>query len=153
MLLQDDGEGSSARAAWERLALGYWKPLFVFLRRKGLDHDVAADAIQGFFAHLLNRDFLRKIERGNGLFRSFLLKALQNWRTDQHRAATAQKRGDGEPVIAFHEIEEVTSSPSGDDVFAEERSTAGGHERFTTTPSRNWASVSVVADGRHTFWS
>lgn len=112
-LLQDDGEGSPAHTAWEKLARGYWKPLYVFLRRKDLDHDTAADAIQGFFAHLLNRDFLRKIERGNGLFRSFLLTSLQNWRTDQHRAATAQKRGSSVPVIPLHEIEDITSAPNG----------------------------------------
>ncbi len=112
-LLQDDGEGSSAHAAWEKLARAYWKPLYVFLRRKELDHDTAADTIQGFFAHMLNREFLRDIERGSGRFRSFLLTSLQNWRTDQHRAATAQKRGGDEPVIPLHEIEEMTCAESG----------------------------------------
>lgn len=119
-LLQDDGDGSPAREAWEKLALAYWKPLYVFVRRKGLDHDTAADAIQGFFAHLLSREFLRKIERGNGLFRSFLLTSLQNWRTDQHRAAAAQKRGRSAPVIPWHEIEEVTSARSGSDESPED---------------------------------
>ncbi|MCB1099087.1 MAG: sigma-70 family RNA polymerase sigma factor [Verrucomicrobiae bacterium] len=111
--MQDNGEGTSADSAWEKLARAYWKPLYVFLRRKELDHDTAADAIQGFFAHLLSREFLRKIERGNGLFRSFLLTSLQNWRTDQHRAATAQKRSQGSPVIPLHEIEEIISAPNG----------------------------------------
>lgn len=118
--MQDDGEGSSASAAWEKLALAYWKPLYVFLRRKGLNHDTAADAIQGFFAHLLSREFLRKIKRGDGLFRSFLLASLQNWRTDQHRATTAQKRGQSAPVIPLHEIEEVISAPDGTDDSPEE---------------------------------
>jgi DNA-directed RNA polymerase specialized sigma24 family protein len=120
VLLQDDGEGSSAHAAWERLARGYWKPLYVFLRRKEIDHDTAADGIQGFFAHMLNREFLRKIERGDGLFRSFLLTSLQHWRSDQHRASTAQKRGGSAPVIPLHEIEEVTSAQSGIDDSPEE---------------------------------
>ena len=85
----------------------------MFLRRKGLDHDTAADAIQGFFAQLLSSEFLRKLERGSGLFRTFLITSLQNWRTDQYRAATAQKRGSALPVIPLHEIEEVTCA-SGD---------------------------------------
>ena len=104
---------SSAHAAWEKLARAYWKPLYVFLRRKELDHDTAADAAQGFFAHLLNREFLRKIERGDGLFRSFLLTSLPNWRIDQHRSATAQKRGGNSPMIPLHEIEEFTGDQRG----------------------------------------
>lgn len=111
-LLQNDGEGSPAHAAWEKLARAYWQPLYVFLRRKNLDHDAATDSTQGFFAHLLSHEFLRTIERGNGLFRSFLLTSLQNWRTDQHRAAIAQKRGGRAPVIPLHEIDEVTSVTS-----------------------------------------
>lgn len=95
VLLQGGGEPGEAQVAWERLARGYWQPLYVFLRRRGMDHHTAADDIQGFFAHLLDRDFLRRIERGEGLFRSFLLTALQHWRTDQYRAATARKRGSG----------------------------------------------------------
>lgn len=119
-LLQEDAEGSTAHAAWENLAGSYWKPLYVFLRRKELDHDTAADTIQGFFAHLLNREFLRKIERGNGRFRSFLLTSLQNWRTDQHRAANAQKRGGNTLVIPLHEIEEFTAHQGSAEIPAEE---------------------------------
>ncbi|MEM7147014.1 MAG: sigma-70 family RNA polymerase sigma factor [Verrucomicrobiota bacterium] len=113
VLLQNDSEGSPTHAAWEKLARAYWKPLYVFLRRKEGDHNTAADAIQGFFAHLMSREFLRKVERGDGRFRSFLLTSLQNWRRDQHRAATAQKRGGGSPVIPLHEIEEVTGDEGG----------------------------------------
>jgi RNA polymerase sigma-70 factor (ECF subfamily) len=96
---------ATSRAEWEHLARSYWQPLYVFLRRQGLDHHAAADDIQGFFIHLLSRDFLRRIERGNGLFRSFLLAALKNWRTDQHRAATAKKRGDGVAPLPLDELE------------------------------------------------
>ena len=105
-LLQNEGDGSTANAAWEQLARAYWKPLYIFLRRRGQDHHSAADDIQGFFAHLLSREFLRKIERGSGLFRSFLLTSLQHWRTDQYRAATAQKRGGGVSLISFDEMED-----------------------------------------------
>ena len=120
VILQDDGEKSSAHAAWEKLACDYWKPLYVFLRRKEVDHDTAADAIQGFFAHLLSREFLRKIERGNGLFRSFLITSLQNWRIDQHRTTTAKKRGGNAAMIPLHELEEAISDLSDPDGSPEE---------------------------------
>ena len=99
------GTDSESLAGWERLARAYWQPLYAFLRRRGADHHSAADDVQGFFAHMLGRDFFRRIERGDGLFRTFLLTALQRWRIDQHRAATAQKRGLGIAPLSFPELE------------------------------------------------
>ena len=93
LLQKSDGGGETSIKAWESLARAYWKPLYAFLRRRGSDHYSAGDDIQGFFAHLLQRDFLKRIGRNEGLFRSFLLTSLKNWRTDQHHAATAGKRG------------------------------------------------------------
>lgn len=107
-------------AGWERLARAYWQPLYAFLRRRGADHHAAADDIQGFFAHLLGKDFLRNMEPGSGLFRSFLLTSLQHWRTDQHRAATAQKRGNGIPTLPLDELEAAGAMPVSIDATAEE---------------------------------
>lgn len=121
MLHQAQGEApTEALTGWERLARAYWQPLYAFLRRRGADHHAAADDIQGFFAHLLSRDFLRRIERGNGLFRSFLLTALQHWRTDQHRAATAQKRGGGLAPLAVEDLEAIGRMPVSTDDTPEE---------------------------------
>ena len=105
ILAEAGGASGETSAAWEQLARSYWQPLYAFLRRKGLDHHTAADDIQGFFAHLLSRDFLRRIEQGDGLFRSFLLAALNNWRIDQIRAASAKKRGDGVRPLPLDEVE------------------------------------------------
>jgi len=112
MLHQACGEvPEEALAGWERLALAYWQPLYAFLCRRGMAHDAAADDIQGFFAHLLSKDFLRSLERGNGLFRSFLITSLQNWRADQNRAATARKRGGGLTPISIAELEAAGTMP------------------------------------------
>ena len=112
MLHQAQGEVPSASlAGWERLACAYWQPLYVFLRRRGADHHSAADDVQGFFAHLLSKTFLRRIEPGSGLFRSFLLGALQHWRTDQYRATTAQKRGGGQQPLALGDLEAAGFMP------------------------------------------
>lgn len=119
-LLQAQGPPEESHAAWEQLALAYWQPLYAFLRRRGTDHHSAADDIQGFFEHLLNRDFLRRIERGNGLFRSFLLTSLQHWRTDQHRAATARKRGSGAAHVPLQDLEAAGAMPAAGDVSPEE---------------------------------
>jgi DNA-directed RNA polymerase specialized sigma24 family protein len=121
MLNQAQGEvPSESLAGWERLARAYWQPLYVFLRRRGADHHSAADDVQGFFAHLLSKEFLRRIEPGNGLFRSFLLSALQHWRTDQHRAATAQKRGGGQQPLSLADLEAAGFIPISGDATPEE---------------------------------
>jgi RNA polymerase sigma-70 factor (ECF subfamily) len=121
MLHQAQGEvPSESLAGWERLACAYWQPLYVFLRRRGADHHSAADDVQGFFAHLLSKEFLRRIEPGNGLFRSFLLTALRNWRTDQHRTATAQKRGGGQQPLSLNVMEAAGAMPIAGDALPEE---------------------------------
>ena len=121
MLRQAGGDApTEALAGWERLARAYWQPLYSFLRRRGADHHSAADDIQGFFAHLLSKDFLRRIEPGHGLFRTFLLTALQNWRTDQHRAATAQKRGHGQTPLSVEALEAAGAVPIATDASPEE---------------------------------
>ena len=121
MLHQAQGEvPAESLAGWERLARAYWQPLYVFLRRRGADHHSAADDVQGFFAHLLSKEFLRRIEPGTALFRAFLLGSLQHWRTDQHRAATAQKRGSGLQPISLDELEAAGVMPSAGDDSPEE---------------------------------
>ena len=114
------GTDSESLAGWKRLAHAYWQPLYAFLRRRGADHHSAADDIQGFFAHMLSRDFFRRIERGDGLFRSFLLTALQRWRIDQHRAATAQKRGHGIAPLSLAELEAAGAMPVAAGITPEE---------------------------------
>ncbi len=47
-LVLDAREGSvGALEALGRLARAYWRPLYVFVRQRGLDHEDAADAVQG----------------------------------------------------------------------------------------------------------
>ena len=120
MLLQGKGDPEETHGAWEQLARDYWKPLYILLRGRGCNHETAADDVQGFFEHLLNRDFMRRIERGDGLFRSFLLTTLQHWRTDQHRAATAQKRGGGVCLVPLEDLEAIGASPIGTEGSPEE---------------------------------
>lgn len=121
MLQQACGDvPAEALAGWERLARAYWQPLYAFLRNRGADHHSAADDIQGFFAYLLSKDFLRRIDPGQGHFRSFLLTALQRWRTDQYRAATAQKRGGGHTPLSMEELDAAGTQPEAPGATPEE---------------------------------
>ena len=63
--------------ALEQLARGtYWRPLYVFVRQRGRSHDDAVEDVQGFFAHLIGRDFLRFVQPREGRFRTFLLASF-----------------------------------------------------------------------------
>ena len=112
-LLEAQGAGSAGLRGLERLATAYWRPLYVFLRKRAHDHDAAADGVQGFFAYLLSGDLLHKARPGEGRFRNFLLVAFRRWLGDQQDKATAAKRGGGTLAIPLQELQELGQEPEG----------------------------------------
>ena len=105
------GDGSEAMRGLERLATAYWKPLYVFLRKRGQDHDSAADGVQGFFEYLLSGELLRKARPGEGRFRNFLLVAFRRWLADEQDRANAAKRGGGALAIPLQELQALGAEP------------------------------------------
>jgi len=89
-------EGTKARQkALEELLSIYWKPVYFYARRKGLDVEAAKDAVQGFFLHLLERGFLERLDPAKGRFRGYLRTALDHYLINAHEKEAAQKRGGG----------------------------------------------------------
>ena len=82
-----------SQPALARLCERYRDPLFIYLQRRGLDYHAASDLVQGFFAHLLEREFLVGLEPGKGRFRAFLVQSMQHYLSDQADRAGARKRG------------------------------------------------------------
>jgi RNA polymerase sigma-70 factor (ECF subfamily) len=87
-------------ALCELLAL-YWKPLYFYARRKGRNIESAKDLIQDFFAHLLERDFLSRLDPSRGRFRGYLRTSLDNFMANLHESQSAKKRGGGARVVAL----------------------------------------------------
>lgn len=88
------GSGSrEAREALESLCAGYWYPLYAYVRSRGLDHHAAQDAVQGFFARLVEKQDLAAADRARGRFRSFLLASLSNFLANAWDRERAEKRG------------------------------------------------------------
>jgi len=88
------GSGSvDAREALESLCASYWYPLYAFARRRGLDHHAAQDAVQGFFARLIEKHDLQSADQARGRFRSFLLAGLSNFLANLWDRERAEKRG------------------------------------------------------------
>ena len=96
-LVVSAGSDSSpeGRAALESLCGAYWYPLYAFARRGGEDAHGAQDLVQGFFAELLEKDWLRQADRGRGRFRTFLLAAFRHHASHEREKARALKRGGG----------------------------------------------------------
>ena len=78
VLAARDGSESQARAALESLCQTYWQPLYAYIRHQGSSPDEARDLTQGFFAELLEKDFLSSVDPSKGRFRSFLLASLRH---------------------------------------------------------------------------
>ena len=93
VLAARDGSESEARGALAVLFEAYWYPLYAFVRRQGHDPEEAADLTQTFFAYLLEKDVLKKVEPTEGKFRSFLLATLKHFLSHERDKARAQKRG------------------------------------------------------------
>lgn len=102
------------REALQTLIESYWKPVYFFIRRKGADAEAAKDLAQGFFAALLERNFLQYVRQDRGRFRTFLLTALEHFLADEHDRAQALKRGGGRQAFSldFGGAEREMSGPA-----------------------------------------
>lgn len=87
------GDESKAVEGLRRLAVNYWRPLYLYLRKRGESHDDASDSVQGFFEFVFSSGFFEHVEREGGKFRSYLLRSLERWRTRRGVREGAQKRG------------------------------------------------------------
>src|SRR5438105_452353 len=89
---------SAGDEALQQLCRAYWPPLYAYIRRQGYGPHDAQDLTQGFFEHLLAKDFLGVAEREKGKFRSILLTALNYFLNGERDRANALKRGGGKVI-------------------------------------------------------
>lgn len=103
MVIDAGHESSSQRhAALQTLCLAYWYPLYSFIRRKGRSHHEAEDGTQEFLARLLASDAIGQARPDLGRFRSYLLKAMNNFLINEWQRASASKRGGGITPLSLH---------------------------------------------------
>jgi RNA polymerase sigma-70 factor (ECF subfamily) len=77
--------------------------VYAYVRRRGYDHDASLDLAQGFFAQLLEKNYLRAADRTRGKFRSFLLTSVKNYLANEWDKQQAQKRGAGKTSFSLDE--------------------------------------------------
>lgn len=90
-----------ADAALGTLCEAYWYPLYSFLRHRGYSAADAEDLTQSFFARILEKRSLQRVDPALGRFRTFLLAALKNFLANDHDRAHAVKRGGGRTVVSL----------------------------------------------------
>jgi DNA-directed RNA polymerase specialized sigma24 family protein len=96
-------EATESAQALEALCRTYWYPLYAYVRRRGYAEHEAQDLTQEFFARLLEKEYLRAVDRAKGKFRSFLLAAMEHFLAKEWRRAHAQKRGGGVSFLSFQD--------------------------------------------------
>jgi RNA polymerase sigma-70 factor (ECF subfamily) len=92
-------DSQAGHDALDQLCRLYWRPIYLFVRRRGHPPEDARDLTQGFFAGLLAKDFLAGLAPSKGRFRTFLLAALKHYLANEWDKGRCQKRGGGQVLI------------------------------------------------------
>ena len=93
------------REALAALCQKYWHPVYAFVRRRGYDREQSQDLTQGFFALLIEKNYLLDADRKRGRFRSFLLAAVKHFLSNEWDRANALKRGGGRVPVSIDLVE------------------------------------------------
>jgi RNA polymerase sigma-70 factor (ECF subfamily) len=100
-----DKPTADSREALAALCQKYWHPVYAFVRRRGYDREQSQDLTQGFFAVLIEKNYLLDTDRQRGKFRSFLLAAVKHFLANEWDRANALKRGGGLVAVSIDTVE------------------------------------------------
>ncbi len=86
------GRNEDGSDALNNLCRKYWLPMYVHIRRSGIQPADAEDATQRFFVYLIEKDWISQADPKRGSFRAFLRTLLNNFMANHQRWARAAKR-------------------------------------------------------------
>lgn len=115
--------------ALEELCSRYWLPLYAHVRRLGKTPDQAGDLTQGFFAKLIEKNYVADADPERGRFRTFLLSSLTHYIANEWDKSRAEKRGGARKALPL-------DFQSGERRFRQEPQSAETPERQF---ERDWA--------------
>lgn len=114
-------------AALERLLTAYWRPIYVYVRRKwNRSNEDSKDLTQAFVAHILEKDLFSAADKARGRFRALLRTSLENFLRNQYAESQALMRGGGRKIHSLEMAMEnegevpVPDEGSPEDVFRTE---------------------------------
>lgn len=129
MIRASDSSDASCHQALERLCQTYWPAVCAFILKRGYSPEDAKDLTQGFFAQLLEKQWLKTADVDKGRFRTFLLTAVSRFLSHERERAGAQKRGGGQILFSL-------DAPESDPGWVPEPAVAGTAEEIF---DRRWA--------------
>jgi RNA polymerase sigma factor (sigma-70 family) len=95
VLAAGNAQDPHSKQALATLCQTYWRPLYVFVRRRGYSPADAEDLVQEFFERLLERGIVGQADQDRGRFRTFLLSALDHFLVNEWTRQRTLKRGGG----------------------------------------------------------
>ncbi len=101
VLAAREAPSSESRQALEGLCKAYWYPLYAFVRRQGYGPEESRDLTQGYFAQLLEKDYLEDFDPSLGRFRVFLQASVKNFLSKERDKTHAWKRGGHSQVVSL----------------------------------------------------
>jgi RNA polymerase sigma factor (sigma-70 family) len=140
LILSGAGSGSRDREIHEALAelcRIYWRPIFLFIERRGYSPEDAEDLTQDFFVRILRGNWLQKADPARGRFRSLLLKSLKNFLNDAVDRRKSRKRGGDISFISWDSW--IAEAPSQLSLNCEARTSWSAERVFDAT----WAATMV----------
>ena len=87
--------------ALAKLCQVYWPPIYSYTRKLGHGPEDAEDLTQEFFFRLMEKDYLKSLDRETGKFRSWLLVVLKRFLANEWDRANCQKRGGGREILSL----------------------------------------------------
>ena len=118
---------ADAHRALSELCQTYWRPVFIYVCRRGYSVPDAQDLTQDFFMKLLEGNLLKLADPNRGRFRSLLCTALRNFLADKQDQVGREKRGGRIHFIVWDEW--MAEAPSQVSVSSENIS-AWSYERI-----------------------
>jgi RNA polymerase sigma-70 factor (ECF subfamily) len=85
----------AASRALDELCRQYHYPLYCFIRRRGLSHHDAQDALHDFLAKMLRLEAFARVETGKGSLRGYLTTSLKRFLIDWQRSPRQSTGGQG----------------------------------------------------------
>ena len=85
-------DAATAQRALDDLCTQYHYPLYCYIRRRGLNHHDAQDALHDFLGKLLRLDSFKDADAEKGHLRAFLSSALHRFLINRHEGQAGRRR-------------------------------------------------------------
>src|SRR6185436_17360137 len=103
------------------LCSAYHRPILRYVRSRVRDDDRARDVTQEFFAsQVVTGSVFKRAEKGQGRFRAWLVRAVNNHLSNTWDRERAEKRGGGAATAPLEDASGVAVSADADALFDRE---------------------------------